>query len=152
MRVNESVIGLVSVVFGVTVFCLTLNFPSLEGGHPGPALLPRLLAFLFVAFGIPLLIQGIKARGPRLSTQRFSPGRRLVFNAICVVASVVFYIFFVEKLGYILTNFFLLTVLTKVLGVRTVSSLVFSFALTMGVYILFHKILLVPLPWGLIPW
>ncbi|MFB0520106.1 MAG: tripartite tricarboxylate transporter TctB family protein [Desulfatiglandales bacterium] len=152
MRVNDNVIGLASVLLGVSIFCLTLNFPSLEGGHPGPALLPRILAFLFVAFGIPLIIKGINARRLRIDTQKSLPGSGLALNAICVIASVILYIVLVEKLGYIITNFFLLTILTKILGVRILTSLAFSFALTMGVYILFHRVLLVPLPWGLIPW
>ncbi len=152
MRVNDSVIGLSSVLLGVSIFCLTLNFPSLEGGHPGPALLPRILAFLFVAFGIPLIIKGINARRLRIDTQKSLPGSGLALNAICVIASVIFYIALVEKLGYIITNFLLLTILTKILGVRILTSLAFSFALTMGVYIFFHTVLLVPLPWGLIPW
>lgn len=152
MRVKDSVIGLVSLLFGVSIFYLTLDFPSLEGGHPGPALFPRILALLFIAFGISLIIQGIRAKGLKADTQELPSGWRPALNAICVIGVVISYIFFVEELGFIVTSFILLTFLMSKLGVRILGSLALSFGLTIGIYILFHKVLLVPLPWGLIPW
>jgi putative tricarboxylic transport membrane protein len=152
MRVKDSVIGLVSLLFGVSIFYLTLDFPSLEGGHPGPALFPRILGLLFIAFGISLIIRGIRTKGLKADIQELPSGWGPASNAICVVAVVISYILFVEELGFIITSFILITLLMSKLGVRILGSLVLSLALTIGIYILFHKMLLVPLPWGLIPW
>jgi len=40
----------------------------------------------------------------------------------------------------------------KWLKVKTLSSIVMSFGVTLVIYLLFAKVLLVPLPWGLWGW
>jgi hypothetical protein len=43
-------------------------------------------------------------------------------------------------------------ILMKWLKVKMIPSLVMSLAVTLAIYLLFAKILLVPLPWGLWGW
>ena len=43
-------------------------------------------------------------------------------------------------------------ILMKWLKVKMLPSLVMSIAVTLGIYLLFAKVLLVPLPWGLWGW
>jgi putative tricarboxylic transport membrane protein len=152
MGIRDYMIGLVGFLFGVFIFCMTLDFPSLEGGHPGPALFPRILSILFAICGLVLIIQDVKADGSKPNKKPFFPGWAPAWNAIAVIAVVVVYILLVEILGFILTCFILFSLLMKKLGVRIVPSVVLSLIVTMGVYLLFHKMLMVPLPWGLIHW
>jgi len=152
VRVGDCIIGLISLLLGASIFCLTLNFPSLEGGHPGPALLPRILAVLFMAIGAVFIIRNMRTRGAKSKHQTLLTEKKRVLYAAVVIILVLFYIAFVEKLGYLITNFVLVTILSRLLEVRIFWCIVFSSLLTLGVYVLFHKILLVPLPQGLIHW
>ncbi|HWP46218.1 MAG TPA: tripartite tricarboxylate transporter TctB family protein [Candidatus Limnocylindrales bacterium] len=162
---NNILIGIGTILWGGVVFFLIRDFPRLDDGHPGPALFPGILAGLFIAFGAFLLIQSLRARsrsgtdplassqdkGKDLPLQRtYSPQGFL--NALCVVAAIAFYIFFVEILGFLITGFLLLTLLMIKLKVPIWKSSIVSLLSTVGVYILFAKILRVPLPWGLLGW
>jgi putative tricarboxylic transport membrane protein len=152
MAIRDGIIGLISLLFGAFIVYLTLDFPSLEGGHPGPALFPRILAFLFSACGAAMILSDIRARKPKPGGKAFFPGWGPTWNALSVIAVVIMYTLIVDALGFILTGTVLFCLLMMKLGVRTLSSVVLSVALTVGVYLLFHKLLMVPLPWGLIHW
>lgn len=152
MGIRDSIIGLLSLLFGAFIFYLTLDFPSLEGGHPGPALFPRILSTLFVICGLILIVQDVKGESSPLSKKAFLPGWVPTWNAISVIAVVILYTLLVDTLGFIVTCFILFSLLMRKLGVGILSSLVLSLAVTISVYLLFHKMLMVPLPWGLIHW
>jgi putative tricarboxylic transport membrane protein len=152
MAIRDSIIGVISLVFAAFVFCATLDFPSLEGGYPGPALFPRILSLLFALCGLVLIFQDVKADRSNMDRKAFFPGWAATWNAISVIAVVVLYMLVVDILGFILTALILFSVLMKKLGVGVLRSLVLSFAVTIGIYLLFNKMLMVPLPWGLIHW
>ena len=46
MKISDTVVGVGFVGAGASIVVGTLNYPPLDGGHPGPALLPRLLGTL----------------------------------------------------------------------------------------------------------
>ena len=152
-------------LWGGVILLLIRDFPRLDDGHPGPALFPGILAGLFIVFGAFLLIQSLRARkrsgtdpvalsqdkGKDLPLEgTYSPQGFL--NALCVVVVILFYIFFVEILGFLITGFLLLTLLMIKLKVPIWKSGIISLLSTVGVYMLFAKILRVPLPWGFLGW
>ncbi|MGE5254944.1 MAG: tripartite tricarboxylate transporter TctB family protein, partial [Planctomycetaceae bacterium] len=55
-------------------------------------------------------------------------------------------------LGFLITSFLLLFFLMKRLRVTLFKCLVMSGGVTLGIYLLFAKVLMVPLPWGLWGW
>ena len=59
MRTGELVIGGVAIGLAVFVFVLTLGFPQLPDGHPGPGLFPQLLAIMLAIMGIALIGQNV---------------------------------------------------------------------------------------------
>lgn|GEM_PF-274073 len=161
---NNLLIGLGTLLLGGIILFLIRDFPKLDDGHPGPALFPGILAGLFIVFGAFLLVQGVRARkqvgahlpppgsheAPPLEGRTYS--LQGILNAFCVAAAIVFYIFFVETLGFLITGFLLLIFLMIKLKVPIWKSGILSLLSTLGVYILFAKILKVPLPWGLLGW
>ncbi len=163
---NNILIGIGTMLWGSVIFFLIRDFPRLDDGHPGPALFPGILAGLFIAFGAFLLIQSLRTR-KHLRTDPVAPSQdsdknllsmeasyspQGFVNALCVAAAILFYIFFVEILGFLITGFLLLTLLMIKLKVPIWKSSIISLLSTVGVYILFAKILRVPLPWGLLGW
>jgi putative tricarboxylic transport membrane protein len=152
MRVSDTAIGLVLIVFSISVLLHTRTFPSLEEGYPGPALFPNVLAVLLIIAGLTLTAQGVR-RGEKLLKLDVGEltGSGLV-NILLVLGAVLFYIFLSDFLGFQITSFVLLFGLMKWLRVSTLRGLVMACGVTLGIYLLFAKMLLVPLPWGLWGW
>lgn len=61
MKISNAVVGASFVVAGAVVYAATLGYPSLNDGHPGPAVFPRILT---VSLALVL--------GPSLSTSWWS--------------------------------------------------------------------------------
>jgi len=153
MRVSNTVIGLASIIFAVAVILFARTFPRLERGYPGPGLFPIVLAVLFILAGIILIIQGIRERE---KIWKGSPPQSAtlggVINIFMVWGAVLFYISLSNFLGFLFTSLILLFTLMKWLRVTTFKSLIMSCSVTLGIYLLFAKVLMVPLPWGLWGW
>ena len=152
MRVSNTAIGLFLILFSLAVIIHTQSFPSLDNGYPGPSLFPRVLAVLFILAGIGLIIQGIKKREKILKFDISAVSRVGWVNILFVLGAVVCYIFLAEAIGFLILSFVIMMVLMKWLRAKTSWSLVMSVGVTLAIYILFAKILLVPLPWGLWGW
>lgn len=152
MRFSDKAIGLVLVLFGMSVLTYTRTFPSLDTGHPGPGFFPNVLAGLLMIAGIGLIVQGAR-RGERLLKFDVTgiTGSGLI-NILIVFGAVLFYIYLSDFLGFQITSFILLFGLLKWLRVVTAWSLAMACGVTLGIYVLFAKMLLVPLPWGLWGW
>lgn len=152
MRVSNTAIGLFLIIFALAVIIHTQTFPSLDNGYPGPSLFPRVLAVLFILAGIGLIIQGIKKREKILKFDIGAVSRTGWINILFVLGAVVGYIFLADAIGFLILSFVIMMVLMKWLRAKTSWSLVMSVSVTLAIYILFAKILLVPLPWGLWGW
>jgi putative tricarboxylic transport membrane protein len=152
MRVSNTAIGIGLIVFAIAVLFYTRTFPTLEKGYPGPSLFPNVLAVLFIISGITLVVQGVRSgeRILRFETSGIT-GSGLI-NILLALGAIIFYIFLSDFLGFQITSFILLSGLMKWLRVSTPWSLVMAFGVTLAIYVLFAKILLVALPWGLWGW
>ena len=58
MKISDTVVGAGFVAAGALIVVGTLNYPPLEGGHPGPSLFPRILGALMAALGAGLAVRG----------------------------------------------------------------------------------------------
>jgi len=73
-------------------------------------------------------------------------------NIVFVLGTVLCYILLAEYAGFLIFSFVILMILMKWLKVKILPSLIMSIVVTLAIYVLFAKILLVPLPWGLWGW
>jgi len=153
MKISDTVVGAGFVGAGALIVAATLNYPSLDGGHPGPALFPRILGTLMVALGAALAVQGARAR----DATQVVEWRRLhrntgVGNALFVLVGVLAYLGLVEWLGFLITGTLLLFLMMWRLRVPSLRALVVAIGFIAIVYFLFVKVLRVPLPLGLLWW
>ena len=103
MKISDTVVGAGFVAAGALIFTATLTYPSLEGGHPGPALFPRLLAWLMAGFGGFLSLKGLRARDVSDAVAWRSLHRNPGFlNALVVLGGVLAYVLLVERVGFLL--------------------------------------------------
>ena len=152
MKLSDSLLGLMAIAFGALIISLTHNFPTLEGGYPGPALFPRILGSLFILFGVILIFQSIKKHGLANLVQKaqtYWPG---FTNYLSVAAAVIAYMLLADLLGFVLTAVVILTLLMKKMGVSLLKSALIAIATSVSINLLFGKFLLVPLPWGILGW
>jgi putative tricarboxylic transport membrane protein len=152
MRVSDTAIGLSLIIFACAVLVHVQGFPELDNGYPGPALFPSVLAVLFILCGIGLIVQGIRKRENVLKFDLGSVSLAGWINIAFILGAIVCYIFFVDYIGFLIFSFLILMILMKWLEVKMILSLAMSIGVTLAIYLLFAKILLVPLPWGLLGW
>ena len=152
MRVSNTAIGLFLIFFAAVVLWHVQSFPSLDNGYPGPALFPSVLAVLFIFCGIGLIIQGVRQREKLLKFDTGTLTISGVLNILFVLGTIVCYIFLAQYAGFLIFSFLVLMILMKWLKVKPLASILMSAGVTLVIYLLFAKVLLVPLPWGLWGW
>ena len=153
MKISDTVVGVGFVGAGALIVAATLNYPPLDGGHPGPALFPRILGTLMAALGAALAVQGARARDATQAVEWRRLHRNVgLINALVVLVGVLAYLGLVEWLGFLITGTLLLFLMMWRLRVAPVRALVVAIAFITIVHFLFVKVLRVPLPLGLLWW
>ncbi len=111
--------------------------------QPGPAYIPVLLASLLLIFAI--FLAATASRAPSLSSIHWTGWR----HVLAILASCIFAVGALERLGYRLTLLLMLGFLLKVVEKRGWRvTMAFALALPFGSFYLFYTLLRVPLPQG----
>jgi len=111
--------------------------------QPGPAYIPILLASLLLIFAI--FLAAAASRAPSFSSIHWTEWR----HAVAILASCIFAVAAMERLGYRLTVLLVLGFLLKVVEKRGWGvTIAFALALPFGSFYLFYTLLRVPLPQG----
>ena len=147
MRFNDAVIGIFLIAFGALALFLTRGFPTLSKGYPGPSLFPNVIAVLFMITGLILIAQGIRSKRPWLKVSSSLQGRPLA-NIVAVMLVIIAYIYLSDFLGFVILSFILLFLLMLCFKVRLLWNLLMASSVTVLIYLLFVKFLMVPLPGG----
>jgi putative tricarboxylic transport membrane protein len=152
MRLNDAVFGVLLIVFAIAEIAYTRTFPSLHGQAYGPDLFPILIGVGFLITGAVLTFQGLAQRAGHtlLEVGAWAADRRNVVNFALVLLALLFYIAASGWLGFILTAFIIMLVLLKSFGSGWVAAVVIATLTTLCIHTLFARVLLVPLPWGLL--
>jgi putative tricarboxylic transport membrane protein len=152
MRFNDAVFGVVLIGFAVVAALATRSFPEMPGQSYGPALFPLILSVGLAASGILLVRSGLRDRAsqPLFALDDWARSGRGIGALALTIAGLVFYILASERLGFIPTAFLMVaTVLIRLRG-RWFSSVLIAAVVTLIVHRIFHGLLLVPLPWGIL--
>lgn len=152
MRFNNAVPGVVLIIFALAVIAYSTTFPSLHGQDYGPNLFPTIIGLGLIVCGAILVIQGFaqKATTPMVVIGEWAQDRSNVVNVAILIGSIAFYILISDWLGFILTSLLILTTLLVRLGSTWSTSLIVAVVTTFIIHTLFAKVLLVPLPWGIL--
>jgi putative tricarboxylic transport membrane protein len=157
MGKNDCIGGGIFAGLGIFIWAYTWHFPVLMeagGRHPGPSLFPRVLASLFILFGLMVILNGRTAsRSKTVPSEKEMTGLKLdYFNPVLVIVLIIAFIFLAPKLGFLITGTAILVILMMKLQVSPLKSVICSVVLTCFVYLMFAKLLRVPLPIGLLGW
>ncbi|MCO5160199.1 MAG: tripartite tricarboxylate transporter TctB family protein [Mesorhizobium sp.] len=154
MKANDTITGGIFLAIAIFTFVYAGTFSSLPGVKYGPDLFPRLISILMGLGGIALIVGSARRTGG-LPLFTLAPwARRPRNHAILasVVASIVFYILGSERLGFLLSGFLMLGGLLAVTRgtSKLLSSAVVAAGVTVILYLIFARLLRVPLPMGAI--
>jgi putative tricarboxylic transport membrane protein len=157
MGKNDYIGGGIFSCLGILIWVFTYPFPVLmDAGkrHPGPALFPRVLATLFILFGLMVILNGWRAsRSKTPPPEGGVVGLKLnYFNPVLVIILIFAFILLTPKLGFIITATAMLAILMMKLQVRPIKSLITSVVITCFIYFMFATMLRVPLPRGILGW
>ena len=169
MKQNELVVGALLFLFGAltSVFSLNLKVGTLTeigtGFFPlSLGILLMVLSSVYLAQIVPHLRQATLREKPqgspeaapavvRAKTSIFSRIGRPTVNVIVLAGSMLFFALFLNMLGYPLCTFLMLIVLLRVLGLKNrLVILTIAVISAAGSWLLFAKLLKIPLPQGFI--
>jgi putative tricarboxylic transport membrane protein len=155
MRVDDSIVGVVLIVFAAAVIAHAQSFPTLGGMDVGPALFPTVIGGGMILCGAAMIAQSALARrrgagAPWVVRADWARRWRPWANAALVLIAVVAFALLLDPLGYHLAALGALVVLLLWLRVRPVTAVPVAIVTTAATHELFYGWLRVPLPWGLL--
>jgi putative tricarboxylic transport membrane protein len=152
MRFSDSIFGAVLVLFAVAEIVYTRTFPTLHGQAYGPNLFPVLIGIGLIVCGILLIVRGVAARHavPWVEFGDWVSDRHALINMLLVLLSLLLYISISDWLGFIPMSIIILTILLYRLGASMGVATGLAILATGVIQVLFARVLLVPLPAGLL--
>jgi putative tricarboxylic transport membrane protein len=172
MRFNDAITGAVLVIFAIAEIAYTRTFPSLHGQSYGPDLFPMLIGFALVGCGIILILRGLLARRTAATVRAKNPLEPATtktksipdwfdtstivqsyyarVNAVLILLFLILYVLLSDWVGFIPLSIAIISILLYRLGSSAWISIVIAIITTGIIQFLFAKVLLVPLPIGLL--
>lgn len=151
MRIHDALSGLLLALLAVAVLVTVSQYPPIPGQNVGPSAFPGVVAILLLGCSLLLIFRGIRGeRMPLVVLGSWTKSAPHVINFLLVIASLLFYIFCSDFLGFIITGTLILATLSYSLGVRLTLGLPIAIIATLVIHTIFYKFLRVPLPWGLL--
>lgn len=151
MKLHDSLVGAVLIVFGLWVVVTARGFPQLTGQMIGPGTFPTTLGVLCALGGVALVVQGLRHAPMPLVTLEAGWRRpdRLV-AALVAVGGAAFLAATFETVGFPLGGSLLLAAIFFAAGLRHPGWTALSVAFVLSVYLLLTRLLYVPLPAGVL--
>jgi putative tricarboxylic transport membrane protein len=152
MKVHDGLLALAMLVLAVAVVATAQRFPPAPGQPVGPGLFPTVIGSALGLAALVLLVRSLREPGPRkwLTIAPVLRRARGMVGFLLAPVSVVFYLSFSERLGFLPCSILILIVLLTAYGVRLRAGVPFAFAASAVVYAVFARVLSVPLPRGLL--
>ena len=152
MRVNDAILGIIIIVFSGLIILQARSYPSLPGVPYGPSLFPSVVAGAMVFGGLVLILKGLRNRKATgwLVLEEWARKPRTYATLGLIFGSLLFYILFSERLGFIITSFLLLMglLLWTRRGKHLLSTSIIAVFFPVLVFFLFSGLLRIPLPPG----
>ena len=153
MKVDDKVLGALFTLLGVVVLWHVQAFPVIPGQKFGAALFPGVIAGGLVICGVLLVVRGMRKSttgGALISLDAWARDPVTVVRFLSVPAGLLFYVLTSDFLGFHIAATLLMLAWLLVFGMKPVPALAVAIVFPVAMHLAFYKILLVPLPWGLL--
>lgn len=147
---KDHILGIVSLVFGLVLAFMTSRIPRSDmAGDPGSRIFPYIACILFIISGVGLLFY--KDKKAAEGSEPFFNAEQIKRVIIMFCIMILYYILF-DIVGFvplsIVALFILSTLFAAGQNIQWWKRLLFSVAVTVILFVLFKKVLSVPLPMG----
>lgn len=170
MLLNDAIVGVLLVVFAIAEIAYSTTFPTLHGQDYGPGLFPILIGCCLMACGLVLIVRGLGTRRLQMRLMEtanpeddeasdghvwiqwgdWASDRSRRINMLLVPGLLIAYVLLSDLIGFIPLSIVILAVLLYRFGSSLLASLAIAVPTTILLQLLFAKLLLVPLPSGLL--
>ncbi|RVT81483.1 tripartite tricarboxylate transporter TctB family protein [Rhodobacteraceae bacterium CCMM004] len=151
MKLNDAILGAVFLAVGLLVFWQTRSMPQLSGQSVGAGTFPAVVAAMMVAGGVILIASGLRARsGALVELDPWLKDRAPLIRVLSVPVFVAIYALFSGPIGFPLLVPPLLAAQLWITTRKPVLSIIVALAATAAIWLIFARVLLVPLPLGLL--
>ena len=152
LRVSDLVSGLVVAAMGLAIFLRAQSFPSVGGVAIAPSFYPGLIGAVLTLLGIVLAASTVLRRRalPIAGSVEWLRQPQNLVAVLSVPVAILCYGLLSPRLGFIVTSMLVTTGLLLSFRIRAATSLVIAACLTLVLYLVFVRLLHVPLPAGLI--
>ncbi|MBB5220276.1 putative tricarboxylic transport membrane protein [Amaricoccus macauensis] len=150
MRLNDALLGCILLLVAAVVAAIAWGFPAVPGQDYGASTFPLLIATGLAGCGAVLIGSGLRERAPIVEWQAWLGEPRRVIDFLSVITAIIVWILAWRPLGFILTTAGVLFALLRRFGVSWKTSLAIAIATPLIMNYIFGRLLLVPLPAGLL--
>lgn len=143
---SERFLAILFMIIAITIFISAFHLPTPFASETdlGIDFYPKVIAFFLFVLSLIMLFQSMKKE--KYEDTKSNPA---IFITIAVIISLAVYAFLLQFLGYPFATFIELFFLFTIFHVRPYwLAALLAFLLSMGIYLLFEKVLLVRLPTG----
>ncbi len=140
--IGNIMIPIFFIILALLFLLLSFTFPNDE--EVGPSVVPRLWIFILIPLNIILLIKAIRQEAKVETTQHL----KIIFSFVLLLIA---YLLSIYYIGYFISSFLFLAIGMILLGYRKYWIIIFiDFGWLIFSYLIFYKMLYVPLPLGII--
>jgi putative tricarboxylic transport membrane protein len=155
MRINDALLGLALLAFALAVGLYARTFPAIPGQQYGAAVFPTWIAIGLGAAALVLIVGGVR-RWRDTGAVDLAPwarSARHLWALALTIGLLLFSILAWNSFGFIPTMFVVLTALLIAMEVWPWQAPILALVIILAVHHAFYRLLLVPLPWGVLePW
>lgn len=146
MNKQRVIEGSIVTALGLTTVGLSRGYTYMDRYTPGPGLFPLWLGVLLTVFGAIVLLTGLASPGERPKAAALRPGDLVPLAVLALLVAGM------ELLGALVSIAVFNMILVRLLGRRTSwpAAAVVGIGVSIGCYLIFERLLGVPLPKGLL--
>lgn len=140
---SEILIPVFFILISILFYLLSFNFPSNE--TIGPDIVPRLWIYLLIPLNVLLIIQTF------IQKRAVKESKSSLRSVLRFIALLIVYLLGIYYIGYFISTFLFIYAGISLLGYKNVKTkLIISICWLIFSYLIFYKLLFVPLPQGMI--
>jgi len=154
MRLNDTLLGALFLALAIGLILGAQGFHTPPGQKFGPGFFPTIVAGVMAAAALGLIAKGLVNRSgrPWVELDSWFSNPRLVLQGASVFLFLLAYLLLSEQLGFLVVAPILLWALIWLLWGNPLWALAIAVAASFVIHQFFVQVLLVPLPWGLVPY
>jgi putative tricarboxylic transport membrane protein len=152
MRFSDAALGAMCLLGGIALAWYSYGLPYIPRQNYGAATYPLMIATGLIICSAKLLYSGVRqGREPLVQIADEIKNPRALFGVLATIALVLFYILFSRRLGFIPTATIVTCSMFLIFRVHPFKAITLAVIASFACDLIFRKMLLVPLPFGIMP-